>query len=281
MRISNIQNNNYNNKYNRPSFGIWTRGVYNSSKKGLVEPIYRNDTMFFRDPVFWERFTNLLGQKFNEQSNVNVYCYGCSDGSEPYTFAMNVLAKGKDFAQKFLPVQARDIDSIAICRALDSEYELTHDEIFRIENVLDDKYELINDKLITTKNTQNHSLRKYFDYHEYKREYLSYGDKLNVKVKEPLKNSVQFSMGDIFEDYKNINPENTVVLARNFWPYIDDISKRSKFFKDLYDHLKEGSLFVIGNFDTKEFPMRINSVKEEVQKAGFKETEVENVFEKR
>jgi chemotaxis methyl-accepting protein methylase len=194
---------------------------------------------------------------------------------------MKMLSKGENFAQKFLPMQAHDIDGIAICKALDGEYELTSDEIFSIEMALGGDYKLINDGHVLTKKPQSSTLRKYFDYPEYKREYSFYGDKLNVKVKEPLKNSVQFSMGDIFEDYKNINPENTVVLARNFWPYIDDISKRSKFFKDLYDHLKEGSLFVIGNFDTKEFPMHINSVKEEVQKAGFKETEVENVFEKR
>ena len=281
MRISHVQNNNYNNKYFQPSFGIWHRDVYKAGAKGIEELAYRNDTCFFRDAFFWEKLTNYFEQKFSKTNKVNVYCYGCSDGSEPYTFAMKVLARGEDFALKFLPIQARDIDGIAICKALEGEYKLDKNEIFHVEQSLADGFVIVDEDVIKIKKYKSSNLRDYFDYSEYSRDYLMPDGKLEVKAKDVLKKTVKFAMGDIFEDYKNINPVNSVVFARNFWPYVEDSKKCGKFFADLYKHLYNGSLFIIGQYDNSIFPTQTTSVKEELLKAGFKETEVENVFEKR
>ena len=285
MRISHVQNNNnYNNKYYQPSFGIWHRDVYKTGKDGMEKLSHRNDTCFFRNGFFWENLTNYLEQKFSKTDKVNVYCYGCSDGSEPYTFAMKVLARGKDFAQKFLPIQARDIDGIAICKALDGEYKLGSYEIFHFEQYLTDGFVKAGEDVVKIKKSKSSNLREFFDYSEYSRDYLMPDGKLEVKAKDVLKKTVKFAMGDIFEDYKNINPDNAIVFARNFWPYIEDAQKRSEFFKKLYGHLHEGSLFVIGDFDAVEArdgSYFFGSVKKEIKRAGFVETELENVFEKR
>ena len=66
--------------------------------------------------------------------------------------------------------------------------------------------------------------------------------------------------------------------------YVEDLQKRSEFFKNLYDHLNEGSLFVIGDFDAVEArdgSYFWGNVKKEIKRAGFVETELEDVFEKR
>ena len=254
MRISHVQNNNYNNKYSQPSFGIWTRGVYKQTQNGVSELVYRNDTMFFRDPEFWRKFTDYLEKKFEKIPKANVYCHACSDGSEAYTFAMSMMSKGKEFANKFLPVMARDIDSEAIVKALNNDYMIT-------------KKELANISLLTKTSPDKHIRYSRYDF--------DLQDKTKAEIKSSLREKVQFGIGDIFEDYKNINPDNAIVLARNFWPYIEDLPKRSEFFKKLYDHLNEGSLFVIGNFDASEVPGRgyfFGDVKSEIEKSGFKKT---------
>lgn len=263
MRISHVQNSNLNNKYSQPSFGIWTRGVYKQAQNGVSELTYRNDTMFFRDPEFWRKFTELLEKKFEEIAKANVYCYGCSDGSEAYTFAMSVMSKGENFANKFLPVIARDIDSEAVVKGLNNDYEMTRTEFANISFLA------------------KTSPSDYFRYSMYD---LETYQRTKAEVLEVLRKKVTIGIGDIFEDYKNINPQNAIVLARNFWPYIEDLSKRSEFFKNLYSHLNEGSLFVIGNFDISNIPGRdcfIGNVKGEIKNAGFEETELENVFEKK
>ena len=46
---------------------------------------------------------------------------------------------------------------------------------------------------------------------------------------------IDFSVADIKKDYKNINPDNSVVFVRNFWPYIKKdeniIEKYGAYFK--------------------------------------------------
>ena len=72
----------------------------------------------FRSDIEWNLFSHFVEKKFENVDKVNVYDFGCSDGSEAYTFLISLL----DFcnsgtAKKFVPIKAYDIDKEAIRRA--------------------------------------------------------------------------------------------------------------------------------------------------------------------
>ena len=76
---------------------------------------------------------------------------------------------------------------------------------------------------------------------------------------------------------KNIEPENSVVFVRNFWPYLKDDNARIGLLNKLYNQLAPGSLMIIGNFDRVGTDYAINEM---IEKVGFRPTSVEYVYEK-
>ena len=117
MRISNIQNRD--NYTITPSFKSFQR-IIMKPNGGLLNC---NDTWFFRNEAFWDDLTSFLKTKYKDVSKVNVYNYGCSDGSESLTFVMKILAEGdKELEKKFLPIKAKDVDEFVIKKAKSKDY---------------------------------------------------------------------------------------------------------------------------------------------------------------
>ena len=256
MRISHVQNYQNNNKYSQHTFGAWSRDVYKTDKSGFYQTLlHRNNTCFFRDDSFWVSLTNFLEKKYARTSKVNVYCYGCSDGSEPYSFVMQAMSKGDKFVKKFLPINASDYDTVAIEKAKENKYCIRPREYHNIKECtgIDPAYFF----------KFPFRIANYFQLEKY-----------NASLQEKVVKNVKYSVKDILEDYKNIEKDNSVILARNFWPYIEDSSKRMKFFNDLYNHLGKNSFLVIGNFDNTN-----PDIAQEIMRAGFKRIN-NNTFEK-
>lgn len=255
MNIQAINNTYYNKK---PSFRSWEREVY-SAKKGVIN---RNNTCFFRDGIFFEKLTKMLSEKFTLTPKVNVYCYGCSDGSEAFSFIIKMLTTlEEDNPKKFFPVIAKDIDNIAIQKALHNDYKITNDEKFSINKFTENQFERF---FYQPQNTMNNN-----------------SEQMRVRVNTELYDYVDFQVGDILKDYKNIEPKNSVVFARNFWPYIKDYNIRTGFFKDLYKHLDFGSYFIIGDFDKRGIGYMLQgNLEKDILKTGFRPTEVKNVYVK-
>ena len=65
-----------------------------------------------------------------------------------------------------------------------------------------------------------------------------------------FKEYVKFGVADILTDYKNIEPDNSVIFARNFWPYLG-CNEQYKLAENLHSHLGKNSLIMIGEFDTR------------------------------
>ena len=102
----------------------------------------------------------------------------------------------------------------------------------------------------------------------------------NVAIKKELYDFVDFDVADILTDYKNILPDNTVVFARNFWPYLTrDIawSVQKNLLNNLYQQLGKNSYLVIGEFDNYDSK---GEIKRMIKKAGFVKTSIENVYKK-
>lgn len=253
MQISPIYNTySYNCS---PTFQRWHRNVL-VPKKGLVN---RNDTCFFREENFFPRLTKLICEEFKNTPKVNIYCYGCSDGSEPFTVAMRMLTmQDESNPQKFLPIIARDIDPVAIQKAINNDYVITKNEKEYIEYFTHGQY-------------------KRFFYQPYEEPDNKNGSQ--VFVRSELYDNVDFGIGDIFKDLKKINPRNTVLLARNFWPYINDVQRKA-FFKDLYNHLDSGSYFVTGEFDHQGIDWQLIDLDYEITKVGFERTPIKYVYKK-
>lgn len=258
MQVYSINKTNYN--YNsRPTFKSWERET-RSRKSGKI--INRNNTYFFRERDLFSKLTKMLSEKFKDVSKVNMYCFGCSDGSEPFTFVMGMLSIEDELnPKKFFPIIARDIDPVAIEKAKNNDYKMYYSEKWAINKYTDGKF----DKFI-------------YAPHE-----IPENDDLltQVFVRKELYDCVDFAVGDIFEDYKKIEPKNSVVLARNFWPYVEGWTKRSQFLKDLYNHLDFGSYFVIGDFDKKGVGYKLEgNFCTDIKLAGFKPTDIKYVFVK-
>lgn len=254
-----VYSNNIAYSSKQLGFQSWQRSTRNSYKK----VINRNDTCFFRDADFIPNLAKFLSEKFKDVQKVNVYNFGCSDGSEALSFVMSMLTKKEELnPQKFFPIIAKDIDPIAIQKAKNNEHKMT-----KIEK------ENVN---IYTKGQYNKFIEQPYG------EPHNRADGIQVVIKKEIISNVDFAEGDIFKDYKEINPQNSVVMARNFWPYVRNYQKRMKFFKDLYKHLDKGSYFIIGDYDQKSiaFNREGNLEADLVNKIGFKPTLLKYVFVK-
>lgn len=270
MRINNIQNSSLN--VTNINFKGFQRTI-TKPNKGLL---YRNDTWFFRNEGFWNDLTTFLKEKYKHIPKVNVYNYGCSDGSEPLSFVMKILAyNDKDLEKKFLPITAKDIDEFVIKKAKSKDYFfLKQEERDKINLFTNGQFKKFFSEIDTT-------LNGCFAY-----------------ANPNLYNHINFSVADIKKDFKNIKPENSIVFVRNFWPYIkperriintikktlnknsDEITENRKarleILKNLFSHLEKNSLIIIGDFDEKQ----IYNFEQEIQDAGFKKTTLKYVFEK-
>lgn len=255
MQIYQINNVNCNS---RPTFKSWEREVI-CPRKGVIN---RNNTYFFRETDFFPKLTKMLAEKLYYVPKVNVYCFGCSDGSEPFTFAMSMLAaEGDSYSQKFFPIKARDIDPIAIEKAKNNDYKINLYEKNAINKYTDGMY--------------NRFIHQPFE------NPVDENELFKVFVKKELYNNVDFKVGDIFEDYKKIEPKNSVVLARNFWPYIEGSKKREELIKGLYNQLDYGSYLVIGDFDQRGVKYQLQgNLSKDIMRVGFKPTEIQYVFVK-
>lgn len=248
MRVNSIQQSQYAPK--AKTFRSLHREVTHKKMFGTSKLSHRNDTSFFRDGEFWSELTSFIINKYKDKSKVNVYSYGCSDGSEAYSFVMSMITNLGENAKKFFPVIAKDFDSYVIKKAKSRDWYFIEDS------------ERANINVHT--NSRYNQFFKEIDYNY-------------AYVTDELYNNVKFSVGDINDDYKNIEPNNSIIFVRNFWPYLPDDISRENLVSNLYDRLKPGSLVIIGQFDRLGTCFGIDNL---LKTKGFKTTPVDFVYEK-
>lgn len=193
--------------------------------------IHRNSTWFFRDDLKWNEFGDYLVEKYKDTPKVNVYCYACSDGSEPYSLAMLLISKlGEQGAKKFFPIMAKDYDEEIIKDAKSPFFSVKRWDINRINYFSDGNQDKFID--IIAKNKTN----------------------FVISMKPILQDTVVFEQSDITEDLKSVKTENSVIMARNFWGYLPSelvLDVASEFANRVGDN----SLCVIGKYDEDQTGM--------------------------
>lgn len=234
---------------NSISFGTFFRDV--ESKDGKI--IYRGDTAICRNDIYFPDVIDFLDNKYKNTPKVNVIMHACSDGEEAYSFLSVLLSQLEEKAAKFLPLDARDIDLNHLKLAKRGIYNITKSE-----------YEIANESL-------NGNFYMFFEpmpTHDSKDPRLKYTR--TVKVEHSLKSLVKFKQADIIEDVKNMDLKNTVLFARNFWPYLSQ--NRVIELANLLSMKADNSFtLIIGEYDRVIVDLLCDN--------GFVEV-AENVFEK-
>ena len=237
------------NLYNKTSFGTFFREVENEDGKIA----YRGDTAICRNDIYFPDVVDFLDNKYKNTPKVNVIMHACSDGEEVYSFLSVLLTQLRENAAKFLPINARDIDSTHLKLAKRGVYNITNSE-----------YEIANESL-------NGNFYMFFEpmpslgSQDPRLKYTK-----TVKVEHSLKSLVRFKQADIVEDVKNMDLKNTVFFARNFWPYLS--SDRARELADLLSTKADNSFtLIIGDYD--------RVIVDLLHDKGFVEV-AENIFEK-
>ena len=240
-------------KFYNPSFGIF----FNNIKDNDGNLKYRGDTRICRDDLYFPEVVDFLDKKYKDATKVNVIMHACSNGEEVYSFLGVLVSRLGEKSSKFLPVSARDFDAEHLKLAKKGVYQITKSE-----------YMLAN-------NYMNGNFYTYFDYLPnkiIKDPLLKYTN--TVKVNDMLKTLVNFQQSDILEDSKRTDFKNTILFARNFWPYLSNV-QRHELARTLSKNMDSSSTLIVGDFDEEE--ANISAL---LKMYGFEETEAENVFEK-
>ena len=262
MQIKNNSSNTfkYNTVLNKNiSFQSWRRCVYKNDIKDYENILHRNNTYFFRDGLFWKFLSEFIVEKFKNVSKVNVYSYGCSDGSEAFSFLMRMFGAHEKDSKKFTPIKAVDYDPVAIEKAKSRTHNITRSEKEIIKLMTNYQY----NRFITELDSA-----PTFDYDA------------PVKINDEIFNNVEFKVANILQDYKNIEPDNSVIFIRNLWPYLDNMvgcENQKKLLKNLHSHLGKNSYIIIGEYDVENTGCQIENW---LKEAGFGKTKVQNVFKR-
>lgn len=195
----------------------------------------------------WREGTKLIYEVFKDVENFKITILGCADGRECLTQRIALINDyGYDFAQKCSPIKAVDIDPQSIARAESDNILLSLDEICVIDRYTNGKF------------------NKYFS--------SPYADdKYNVRkwtINPILSSGIEYVLGDIFDEYKKIIPDNNVIGAKDFWLYFD-LDKRKELADGLASKVGKRSLIFIGDADREDI-IRHRPVDEFLINAGFK-----------
>lgn len=228
----------------------------------LDKLLYSNYTQFFRQSTLagvevdlnWKEFRKTIKEQFSKTPNVNVYDFACSDGSETYSLIMTLMDEFGKESEKFFPIQAFDIDKEMIETATSGFVPCNKSDYRRIKNNL---------SLDTMENFEIIDMSLFSD--------IRY--RHIFRANDELKSKVRFKQSDVADEIKNVKPDNSLVLCRNFWPYLGR-GKTTKVLSSLLQKLQSNSLVVIGEFDrTVDYVLPI------FEQYGYQEIAT-NVFKK-
>lgn len=92
----------------------------------LITALTTNVTSFFREPHHFQYLSDHIGSLVSgKETNrrIRVWSAGCSSGQEPYSMAMSLLDKLRDFRNIDAKILATDIDQSVLESAKDGKYD--------------------------------------------------------------------------------------------------------------------------------------------------------------
>ena len=253
MRIMSIQNGCNPPKTNFKSYHGFVRGtnreLFNVGADGIM---CKPNTHIFRPTAAeWIQDFNFANEFFKKFPKVFSKFYGCSYGSEPTSHVMlSYTLYGPEKAKKLLPVDAIDINEVAIDHAKRGIICLDDDELDEcfLHQIDIDKF--------------MHRIGPGPD--------TMYGDpQSEYKLYPIITKDIKYYVGNILEDYVNIEPDGSWVHAPNFWPYLRPEKQEELAYK-LSTQLGKYSLLKTGTFDDSTVFQTVPA-STLLKKYGFKE----------
>ncbi|MEA1979579.1 MAG: protein-glutamate O-methyltransferase CheR [candidate division Zixibacteria bacterium] len=189
----------------------------------LMNLMTTNETSFFRNEPLLLSFQDeimplIIKQKTEKKTpkSVRIWSAGCSTGEEPYTLAMIMLEKLKQYPGWNLEIIANDISEDVLRNARKGEYSG-----------------------LTLRNIKPAMLEKYF----------TKDDKL-YKVKPEVKSIIKFSHMNLSDDKRlSMHKNFDVIFCRNVMIYFSDEVKK-RLVRTFYNALVPGGHFYIGHSET-------------------------------
>lgn len=228
---------------------------FNSNRRSIYDTqgrlLYKTTTCFFREDLNWDSFVRLLQQKYQNIPKINIINHACSNGAEPFSLIIKLIQKLSKEAAKFFPILAKDLDFDNIENAKNGRIGINFNDIYQINS---------------------HTKNKITEFFQYGKSNNPVHD-ISLIPNDNIRDKVIFSQANILKDLSEKQANNTVLLCRNFWPYLN-LETRKLLASLLSQNIGENSLLVIGSFDRERSTLQL------LEKNGFKETFIENVFTK-
>lgn len=189
-------------------------------------------TEFVRYDLDWDYFTNKIIEKYENIPKVNLHILGCSSGEEAWQTAMLLIKKlGEDKAQKFFPIHASDIAVAQLKNSQQGIIKPSEGDVIRLNNLLG-----------------NESSRFFELDNKFVPDASLDANVCTGRIKPILKGKVIFKQADANSALQEVEPDNSVILCRNFWHYLDK-SNQANLAQNLFDKLGSNSMCVIGRYD--------------------------------
>ena len=209
---------------------------------------YWTTTEFFRDDFDIDGLLNYANNFYKNTPKVNIISYACSTGKETYSIALKLKINLKDKANKFLPLISKDIDTNCILKAKRGRYKISDKEAEKLDYA------------------GSINLNRYIDT-------FDDGFEKYANIKDSLKKDVEFKHADICKDIDTVPRQNTILICRNFWAYLQP-KKQIELANTISNKLDKTSLIVIGSFE------KAYGIDKLLETRGFKETEIPCVMKK-
>ena len=225
MKIQNYQINTKNT--------ISFSSFYQPVQKLKSGPIVTNNTCFFRLDFSWKEFIAQIAKRYDKAQKVNIYSFACSNGAEPFSIAMMLMNRLGEKAKIFLPIKASDIDEKILEAPRKGKIYLEKIDISEIKSHIGADYS---------------DFIKHDDNFKFIPDYNKHKKICEGEVTQKLKNAVEFEQRDITRKLPDISKENTIIFARNFWPYLSQ-QNQNNLAKNLSDNIGGNSLIFLGGYD--------------------------------
>jgi chemotaxis methyl-accepting protein methylase len=175
---------------------------------------------------------------------------------------MQLLTSGsEDLIRKFSKIIAKDFDPHVIDMAKSGVLPIQAYEVEKIQKFTNGRF------------------RKFFPTAPKPIQFIG-KQNIDIQFDKELNKKIDYSVADITTDFKTIEPEGSMVFARNFLPYLRTRKTVVELVKNLGEHLKKGSNLAVGNFDHRGLSIHRINLNELLEVAGFNKTKIENLYEK-
>lgn len=192
------------------------------------EIFYCNYTNLNRKDYNWEKLPKLLQERFEKRDKIKVNIFGCSDGSDSYTFIINMINMLGEKAKKFFPVLSSDISPDVITESKKGNILLHKKDLDYLQKTNALKY-------FETNNNEEFQIMRGIEFFPY-------------KVKAELLDKIDFSVKDVRKEVKENDFSDSVFFFRNGWGF-NTLKEQNDIAKSLYENSNSKTLVGIGQSD--------------------------------